>query len=88
MVDRQVGSDSRDYLQSTCILRRHIGMSASVCTLHIQIVLEKVWAFTKYVAVSLVVHVGHVYFSLRCNQHLLPEMYETHCFSHNMYVHM
>ena len=33
-------------------------MSASVC---MQNILEKVWAFTKYVAVSLVLHVGHVY---------------------------
>ena len=43
-------------------------MSVSVCTLRIQNILEKVWAFTKYVAVSLVLCLGHVYFSLRCNQ--------------------
>ena len=50
-----MGSDSR--ISSSLlmyVLRRHIGMSASVC---MQNILEKVWAFTKYVAVSLVLHV-------------------------------
>ena len=50
--------------------------------------LFKGYGHSQCVAVSLVLHVGHVYFNLYVQSTLLPEMHETHCFCQNVYVHM